>query len=207
MSILDVHVRPARPGEAAALAPLLYEVNSDLHDRFAGGPERALELIVAAFDEPGHSGSAECVRVAELDGRPAGVMGCYPNWEGTERGRADMRLGLRGLTPWRRAQVRTFVRRMQKALPESPREALYVDALATAPDHRRRGVARSLLAAAAEESRSIGLIRVCLETEVDNTPARTLYESCGFVAAAEGRTVRGVPRFVSYVQELGVTRP
>ena len=90
VSAPSVHVRPARAGEADALAPLLYEVNPDLHDRFAGSRERALRLIAEAFDSTGYSGSAEVVRVAEVDGRPAGVMGCYPDWEGTARGRADV---------------------------------------------------------------------------------------------------------------------
>ena len=207
MSDPGVHVRPAQAGEAAVLAPLLYEVNPELHDRFAGGRRRALELIAEAFDSTGHSGSAEAVRVAEVGSRPAGVLGCYPNWEGSGRGRADVRLGLRRASWTRWPGLVLFVYRMQRAIPESPHEALYVDALATAPQFRRHGVARALLDAVATEARQLGLIRVCLETEVDNTPARRLYESSGFVAAAEGRRVRGVPRFVSYVRELGITRP
>ena len=202
-----VQVRPARAGEADSLAPLLYEVNPELHDRFAGNREDALQGITRAFDSTGHSGSAEAVRVAEIGGRPAGAMGCYPNWEGTTRGRADVRLGLRVSSLLHRPGLLAFVFRMQRAIPEAPREALYVDALATAPEYRRRGVARALLTAAAEEARPLGLIRVCLETEVANEPARRLYESCGFIATAEGRRVRGVPRFVSYVREIGATRP
>ena len=100
-----------------------------------------------------------------------------------------------------------FVLRMRRAIPESPREALYVAALATAPEFRRRGVARALLDAAADEARRLGLIRICLETEADNVPARRLYESCGFLLAAHGRRLRGVPHFVSYVRELGAIRP
>ena len=106
------------------------------------------ELIAEAFDTPGHSGSAEAVRVAEVDGRPAGVMGCYPDWEGSPRGRADVRLGLRVSSLLHRPRLLAFVYRMQRAIPESPPEALYIDALATAPEFRRQGVARALLAAA-----------------------------------------------------------
>jgi len=203
VSPTEVNVRPARAGEAGALAPLLYEVNPALHDRFAGGRARALDLITQAFDSTGHSGSAEVVRVAEIDGRPAGVIGCYPNWEGSARGRADVKLGLRGRPLLRRPGMLAFVYRMQRAIPESPKEALYVDALATSPGFRRQGVARALLAAAEEEARRQGLIRICLETETTNRPARRLYESSGFVVLAEGRRVRGIPRFVSYVRELG----
>ena len=204
---MSVQVRPARAGEGAALAPLLYEVNPQLHDRFAGSPDRALRLIEKAFDSTGTSGSREVVRVAEVDGRPAGVMGCYPGWEGTPRGRADVKLGLRSRPLLRRPSLLLFVFRMQRAIPESPHEALYIDALATAPEFRRQGVARALLAAAEEEARRLGLIRVCLETETDNRPARSLYTRCGFLVSKEGRRVRGIPRFVSYVRDIGATRP
>lgn len=204
---MSVHVRPARADEARTLAPLLYAVNPDMHDRFAGDRARALDLIAEAFDNPGHSNSAEVVRVAEFDATPAGVIGCYPDWEGSGRGRADVRLGLRRAALARRPLMLAFVLRMRRAIPESPREALYVAALATAPEFRRRGVARALLDAAADEARRLGLIRICLETEADNVPARRLYESCGFLLAAHGRRLRGVPHFVSYVRELGAIRP
>lgn len=204
---MSVHVRPGRADEARTLAPLLYAVNPDMHDRFAGDRHRALDLIAEAFDNPGHGNSAEVVRVAEFDATPAGVIGCYPDWERSGRGRADVRLGLRRAALARRPLMLAFVLRMRRAIPESPREALYVDALATAPEFRRRGVARALLDAAADEARRLGLIRICLETEADNVPARRLYESCGFQPAAQGRRLRGVPRFVSYVRELGAIRP
>jgi ribosomal protein S18 acetylase RimI-like enzyme len=204
---VSVRVRPARAGEADLLAPLLYAVNPGLHDRFAGGRERALQLIVEAFDEPGHSASAEVVRVAEVNGQLAGVMCCYPNWEGRARARADVRLGMRRRPLLRKPLLFLFVYRMQRAIPESPHEALYIDALATAPEFRRQGVARTLLARAEEEARSLGLIRICLETEVDNRPARSLYQRFGFLLAAQGRNVRGMPRFVTYVREIAATRP
>ena len=200
---MSVQVRRAHAGEGAALAPLLYEVNPQLHDRFAGGTDRALRLIEKAFDSTGGSGSAEVVHVAEVDGRPAGVMGCYPDWEGAARGRADVRLGLRERPLLRKPGLFVFVYRMQRAIPDSPREALYIDALATAPEFRRQGVARALLGAAEEEARRLGIIRICLETETTNRPARRLYERSGFSRAAEGRRVRGVPRFVSYVRDIG----
>ena len=199
---MSVQVRPARAGEAATLAPLLYEVNPHLHNRFAGSPDDALRLIEKAFDSTGSSGSAEVVRVAEVDGTPVGVMGCYPNWEGASRGRADVRLGLRDRALLRKPGLLVFVVLMQRAIPDSPREALYIDALATAPDYRRQGVARALLAAAEDEARRLGLVRICLETEANNRAARRLYERCGFSRAAEGRRVRGVPRFVSYVRDI-----
>ena len=96
-----------------------------------------------------------------------------------------------------------FLYRMQRATPQPAHESLYVDAIATAPTFRRLGVGRAMLAAAEQEARDRGLIRVGLETEVTNTPARGLYESCGYVAGPQGARVPGLPRYVRYVRELG----
>jgi ribosomal protein S18 acetylase RimI-like enzyme len=47
-------------------------------------------------------------------------------------------------------------------------------------DFRRRGVARALLERAAEEARERGCTHIALETEVENSAARSLYRSTGF---------------------------
>jgi ribosomal protein S18 acetylase RimI-like enzyme len=201
-----VRVRPARPGEAAAIASLLYEVSPEAHDRFAGGRERALAVITAAFEQRGNSGSAEVTRVAELDSEAAGVICGYPVWEAQQRARAYVSLGLRSAPLWRRPLMLWFLYRMQRATPEPARESLYVDAIATGRSFRRLGIGRALLAAAEQEARDRGLIRIGLETEVTNTPARGLYESCGYVAGPEGARVPGLPRYVRYVRELGALR-
>jgi ribosomal protein S18 acetylase RimI-like enzyme len=199
----QIHVRPARPGETAVLAPLLYEVSPAAHDRFMGGRERALRLIEAGLERSGTSGSAEVTHVAELAGHPAGIACLYPVWEGAERARAYAAIGL-GVAPfWRRPGMLRFLRRMEHATPAPAAESLYVDALGTAPEFRRRGVAGALLAAAEERARRLGLSRVSLETEVDNAPARALYESRGFLAGEVGRELRGLPRYVAYVKSLG----
>ena len=179
---------PPAPGEADALAPLLYAVNPELHDRFAGGRERALRLIETAFDGTGNSGSAEVVRVAEVDGRPAGVMGCYPGWEGAERA-AAYAVGLRAVRCCAGRRCCAFVYRMQRAIPESPHEALYIDALATAPavpaPGRRARAARGSRGGGAAPRPDPHLPRDGGRQR--RLPAR-LYESCGFIATAEGRT-------------------
>ncbi len=49
------------------------------------------------------------------------------------------------------------------------------------PDHRQKGVASRLMAAAADFGRSKGAIRLHLETGHDNTRAQALYEKEGWV--------------------------
>ena len=61
----------------------------------------------------------------------------------------------------------------------------FVTNVAVAPEARRRGVARALLAALAAYGREHSLYRITLEVRVGNTAARTLY-------ASEGYTLDGV---------------
>ena len=49
-----------------------------------------------------------------------------------------------------------------------------------APQHRRRGIARTLLQHVIDDARAAGAYRVSLQTEAGNTPAFTLYTSAGF---------------------------
>ncbi|HEY5106813.1 MAG TPA: GNAT family N-acetyltransferase [Caulobacteraceae bacterium] len=60
--------------------------------------------------------------------------------------------------------------------------------LATVPRHRRRGLARGLLAAGAEVARTGGATSLFLEVAEDNIPAVALYETERFVPV--GRRAR-----------------
>ena len=56
----------------------------------------------------------------------------------------------------------------------------FITNVAVAPDARRRGVARALLAELAAYGTAHSLYRITLEVRVGNAPARTLYESAGY---------------------------
>ena len=62
--------------------------------------------------------------------------------------------------------------------PDKPDE-LFIDEVGVSPDWRRRGVARHMMQAMFELGRSLGCQASWLGTEVDNLPARRLYESFG----------------------------
>lgn len=53
----------------------------------------------------------------------------------------------------------------------------------TAPDHRRRGLARAVIAALADAARAAGARRAYLQVEADNAPAIILYRALGFETA------------------------
>jgi GNAT superfamily N-acetyltransferase len=60
---------------------------------------------------------------------------------------------------------------------------LGVFGMGTRPDVRRRGIASALLGALASAAREHGATRCYLQVEVDNQPARRLYEHAGFARA------------------------
>jgi ribosomal protein S18 acetylase RimI-like enzyme len=69
---------------------------------------------------------------------------------------------------------------------------LYIDEVGVSPAFHRRGIARRMLDAMFALGRDLGCGEAWVGTEVDNTPARRLYEQRG----AEGET------FVMYEYEL-----
>jgi len=62
----------------------------------------------------------------------------------------------------------------------------YVQRLAVDPDARRQGTARTLLFDGLHWARRRGARTAVVNTHADNTPARALYESAGFVALPDG---------------------
>jgi ribosomal-protein-alanine N-acetyltransferase len=195
-------LRAPRPDEDHAVAAIVYESAADIYDRLVGDRERALALLRTAFERKGTDTSAEVLTVALLDGEPASVLASFPAREGGSRGGNFLKLLLARNAPWRWPGVIRYLQRTRRAAPAPPDDALYIDALATAARHRRRGAARALLAHAEQQAHAAGLPRIALDTEDANAPARALYESAGFVVAATGRRIRGHPRFLLYVREL-----
>jgi ribosomal protein S18 acetylase RimI-like enzyme len=195
-------VRAPRPDEGDAVAAIVYESAAEIYDRLLGDRERALALLRTAFAREGTDTSAAVLSVAELEGEIASVLASFPAHEAGSRGANFFKLLLARNAPWRWPGVIRYLQRTRRAAPAPPADALYIDALATAARHRRRGAARSLLTHAAHQARAAGLGRIALDTEDANTGARALYESEGYVLRATGPHIRGHPRFVLYVKEL-----
>jgi ribosomal protein S18 acetylase RimI-like enzyme len=197
-----LNVRPARQTDADPVASLLYASAGGMYDRFAGGRDRALRLLRRAFEASGNNASAEVVRVVDMDGGVAAALAAFPVEETTTRASAFIRLALRAVPPWRWPGTLWLYWAGSRAAPSPPHGSLYVDALATDPQRRRRGAARALLEEAERNARRLGLAAVALDTSLDNRGARTLYLESGYEEVAYRAPARGLPGFVALVKEL-----
>jgi ribosomal protein S18 acetylase RimI-like enzyme len=169
-------VRRAREDDVPALAPLVYSTAGDMYRRVAGSHDRALRIIAADLRRNGLGATW----VAELDEMVAGAMVAYPYAEAPAGTRRFVVTILAYTPPWRWPSVLRLLWKGHRRAPSHPADWLYVDALATAPDRRRRGVASALLAHAERTAVNNGLSAVVLDTPDSNEAALALYESAGF---------------------------
>jgi len=191
-------VRRAREEDLPALAPLLHSTAGDMYDRMAGSSERAVRVIVA---DAGRNGLAS-TWVAELDGVVAGAMVAYPYRDAAAHTRRFVSTLVRETPPWRWPAVAWLLWRGHRRAPAHPGKSLYVDALATAPEHQRRGVATALLRHAERTAATAGLSAVALDTPLTNAPALALYESAGFQVTESLPAKPPIPAGVTLVKEL-----
>ena len=198
-----MRVRKARRDDAAAGARLLFESAPDLYRRFWGGRARALATLERAFAEPGNLASGEIAWVAEVNGRPAAAMAAFPVAEAAFRSHAYLGHTLRGTPFWRWPGVLRLYWIGGRASPKPRENSLYIDALATDPQFRRRGAARALLDQAEHEARAHGLPAVSLDTTMNNQAARSLYAAAGYDEVAYRAPSRALPGFVALVKPLG----
>jgi len=205
MPAMEVVVRAARPDDPAA--GLLYASAAPYYTAYAGGSQRAQRLLRALYPRGGHTASWEVCRVAEAEGAVVGVLAAFPSAAGDALARRFVRLTLAHVPPWRLPALFAHLRATAAVSPHPPAGTLYVDALATDPSHRRRGVARALLADAERRAAEAGLVGVALDTGIENRAARALYEHSGFMSrglrpAPDERTARAVggSGFIGYVK-------
>jgi ribosomal protein S18 acetylase RimI-like enzyme len=204
---MDLLVRPATPGDPAV--PLLFESAKPYYTAYAGSEKRALAILEAVFAQPGHAASYDCCTVAYVGDQLVGVVAGFPVAHGDHLSRRFIRLTLPKLGPWRWWATFRHLRAAGNVAPAPPEDAYYIDALAVAPAWRRRGIARQLLDEAHRHAERAGLPRLALDTGLQNTGARKLYEAYGFGEreirrAPDDRTARalGGPGFVGYLKAV-----
>jgi ribosomal protein S18 acetylase RimI-like enzyme len=207
MTDMTLAVRPATPADPAD--DLLYLSAKPYYDAYAGSEARARSLLASVYHRRGHAASFEVCEVAEVGDTLAGVIAWFPVSEGDERARRFVSLTAPRVPPWRWPALLRHLRAAGVVSPSPPPHTLYVDALAVAPEFRRRGVARAMLQRAEAAATEHGLAGITLDTGLHNEPARELYEACGFRAREIRRAPSehvaeaiGGPGFVSYLKSL-----
>ena len=205
---MSVSVRSASVQDEFA-PTLLYASAAAFYDRFAGGSDRAQRLLARLFAEPDHTASVEVCRVATRNGAVVGAVAAFPAADGDRLARHFLALAVPRLPPWQWPSVMRQLRAARRLTPPVPGEAWYIDALAVAPEARRGGVGRELLADAEGCARAAGAAIVALDTTLENSAARALYESVGFEAgpvrradSERARSTLGVSGFVGYRKRL-----
>ncbi len=173
-----------------------------MYDRLAGNRALAERALRRALAREQTTASADVVWVAELDGAVVGAMAAMPYEEWTPRAHRFLRSTLRTVPPWRWPRALWLYRSSGRTAPEPSASSLYIDSLATAVEHRRRGVARTMLEEAEQMARRDGLRALALDTWQDNRPARALYVAAGFEEVAYTPAVGSLPGGVSLVKEL-----
>jgi ribosomal protein S18 acetylase RimI-like enzyme len=203
---MEPRVRPARIDDRAAPG-LLYESAAPYYDAYAGSEKRARRVLEAIWSKPGHTAAWDACRVAEVDGRVVGVLVAFPATEGDRLARRFLSVSLVRLPAWRWPSILRHLRASSVVTPVPPAGSLYVDALAVAADMRRRGVATALLRDAEKTCVAQRCSGVVLDTGLQNSQARALYEAYGFRErevreAPDERVARAVGGrgFVSYVK-------
>jgi ribosomal protein S18 acetylase RimI-like enzyme len=196
-------IRPAAAADASVVTRLFYETATGMYDIYAGGAQRALRILAAAYSRPGNSASQEVAWVADFHGEVAGVVAAFPVSEGDSRASRFLRITLARTPPWKWPATLRIFHAGADSTPVPPPESLYIDALATVSYHRRRGVAMALLEECLRLADAAGLRSVALDTAATNTAAQALYERAGFVVT-ERRPPKGrIPGIVGYARATG----
>ena len=185
------------------MAPLLYLAATGMYRLLAGTEARALRVV----DSELRAGLVGATWVAELDGEVAGAMVAYPYRDDPCHARRLLRAVLRHAPPWRWPRIARLHWRGQGLAPDHPPDWLYVDALATDPAHRRRGVASALLAQAERSAGRAGLPALALDTPESNEPALALYRRAGFRVAEVRPSAPPAPPAVVMLKELRAHPP
>lgn len=171
----EINIRPATPADAHCIARgIIMAIGEEIASSLAGGPGRRplvdrLFTELALMDESQYSYLNSHV-AATPDGRVAGIVVAY---DGARL--HDLR---RAFTA-KAAEILGLTIDPDTMHDETSPDEVYLDSLAVFPEFRGLGIARRLIACAADKALAIGK-PLGLLCEPENHPAAALYASVGF---------------------------
>jgi len=174
-------LRRARPDDAHAVAPLILEAAPHLR-LLLGGDHEAWHAAEHAFRSERTMYGWKWGMIAEDVTDLAGFVIAFPGkrWGSLKLGTS---VGLARAAGVKHA--RDLVRRgrvLDRLHPPVPEWTLYVSALAVHPEHRRSGIATTLMDRVIAGAEHLGLA-VAVDVDLDSDAAWALYDSLGFVQA------------------------
>lgn len=174
-------LRPATPADAVEAAELLADTMGGygVMTMGLGSLLRETTILQDWFARPGHRFSYEFCWLAELENKVVGLLLTLPGdrLDGLERSLS--RGILKYYNPFELVQM--VWRLMVIGRSDEAEKNEYVLAhLAVKESFRRKGIAACLINKAEELAVQNGFTRLVLEVELDNQPARILYQKQGF---------------------------
>lgn len=174
-------LRRAEPDDAHAVAPLILEAAPHLR-LLLGGDHEAWHAAEHAFHTERTMYGWKWAMVAEEGSALAGFVIAFPGkrWASLKLGTSVVLAREAGVK-----HARDLVRRrrvLDRLHPPVPEWTLYVSALSVHPDHRRNGVATTLMERVIAGADTMGLA-VAVDLDLDADAAWGLYDSLGFVQA------------------------
>ncbi|MFT4571035.1 MAG: ribosomal protein S18 acetylase RimI-like enzyme [Hyphomicrobiaceae bacterium] len=194
---MNVTIREARADDCPFLAWVMLTAARS-HRRlcfwdlaFPGPEPQRLDYITAVADlDPSSFTHYSGFLVAEANGQPvAALCGYDPALKGLDGFVASMTTLLEQ-RDWSPDHQRLLSQRIAPAVtcgPEPTEGAWTIEWVATKPEARGKGVARSLLLEILERGRSLGFKKSQIAYLIGNTPASTAYERVGFEYLDEQR--------------------
>jgi ribosomal protein S18 acetylase RimI-like enzyme len=177
----NITIRPAAPEDGALAARLIFSTGPDLFDFiFYRNTLKNLDLIKRLFAEDTNSFSHSCAYMAERGGRPAGLVHVV-DYQEKILGNRTLGGSLVRQMGWFAFLIRTpRYLIVDRLIPETGKNAYYIQHLATLETFRRQGIGRSLLEFCEAQAVGRRLGSLMLDVESTNTNAIRLYKSFGF---------------------------
>lgn len=170
----EIRLRPGRPSDAPQIATLIMQAMSEECCRYFHGDEHTPEdfhrLIASLAErEDTQYSYTNAICAVTPDDRLAGVSVSYDGGK------------LRQLRqPFIDGARQAFGRDFSSMAEETQAGELYLDSIAVMPEHRGKGIAKTLLEATAEKARKSGAGPLGLLVDNGNPNAERLYIKVGF---------------------------
>ena len=180
-----------------------------LTQAFGGRRSEALLALEALAAAPNTMFSATSSLVAEVHGKPIGIVIVHPDAAGTAPGRNMARVFIRrrGFIRWLR--LLSVAGALQRCAAPLPFNVSYVSILAVDPEYRGRGIGAKLLDAGEAIGHEVGDLAVCLDVELPNEAAQRFYERQGYSPTGDREAsnrlqrvgIRGLRRMTKPLEE------